>query len=205
MRTSVLTIALSFSIVACGSSGTLKIGEGDANDGMVDTDGDGIPDSPDSDGDGIADDDDDEPDIPNDDDDDDDEEEDPASPFAGEYDGGLSLEIWDMGYSYCSEDSAEFVILDSGEFTGEGWCFNDWYNDEVTLEYTGLVDDNGSASGSVYITLWLPAGHGDWEQDTVEFELDGGMESNKLLLDFEGAIGRGSWGFEVSGDSWGTK
>jgi len=203
MRTSVLTIALSFSIVACGP-GTLKISEGDPTDGMVDTDGDGIPDSPDSDGDGIADEDDDEPDIPNEDDDEE-EEEDPASPFAGEYEGGLSLEIWDMGYSYCSEDSAEFEILDSGEFTGEGWCFNDWYDDEVDLEYTGQVGDNGTASGSVYITLWLPAGGGDWEQDTVEFDLEGGMESDKLLLEFEGEIGRGNWGFEVSGDSWGTK
>jgi hypothetical protein len=201
MRTAILTFALSFSVVACGP-GTLKIGEGDGNDGWVDTDGDGVPDSPDSDGDGIPDSEDEEPDIPNDD-----EEEEEPFPYTGEYEGGLTLQIWDMGDSYCHQDGAEFHVQEDGELGGEGWCYNDWYEDEVTLEYSGRVSEAGTISGSIAITMWLrTGGHGGWKLETVEVEMDGLVSGNALDIEFEGEIDASDyWSFDLYGESWGEK
>jgi len=203
-----MTLALFLPTVACGP-GTLKVGEGDVSDGMVDTDGDGVPDSPDSDGDGIPDDEDDEPNIPNDDDEDDEEA---PFPYTGSYEGGVSLEIWNTGGEYCHESEAEFEVTEDGDLSGEGWCYNDSFEDEVSLAYEGEVDDDGEMSGTVELTLWLPGsgggGHGggnNWALQTLEFEMSGSANSEELDLEFDGEVGSPQWGFDVDGKSWGEK
>ncbi len=184
----------------------MKIGEEDPYDGLVDTDGDGIPDSPDSDGDGIPDSEDDEPDIPNDEEEEEEEEEE-SFPYTGEYEGGVSLEIWDTGRNYCHESGAGFEVSEDGDLWGEGWCYNDWEQEEIQLEYSGRVSDSGEISGAVSVTLWLPTGgHGNWEVDTVEFDMDGDISDDSLDIEFEGEVDVGpNWGFDVNGESWGEK
>ena len=195
MRTAILTIALSFSVVAC-SPATLKIGEGDPTDGWVDTDGDGVPDSPDSDGDGIPDSEDDEPDIPNDDDDDDDDDEPEDFEYMGEYEGTIAIVIdWGSGigeYDYCDDSEAELSVSNEQALTGEGSCYSEYFEADIELEYSGGVDDNGDIEGEVSMLVWVPEGGGwgggSWTQESYVFDFTGSVESEEISLDWDGEI-----------------
>ena len=197
-------------LVACGPA-TLTTSAPEAAEGMIDTDGDGIPDSPDSDGDGIADEDDPNPDTPDspEDEDEDEEEENQPNPYEGEYtDGGIQLLIdWKSAgvYDYCDENETEFEVFEDGELSGEGWCYNYYFQAELEISYSGSVSNSGDVEGGVNMLMWVRTGGGhgsSWAQEEFEFGLDGGFYSDKLVLEWDGEIEFGREDYEVEGSAW---
>lgn len=193
-------------LVACGPA-TLSTSKPGAYEGMVDTDGDGVPDSPDSDGDGIADEDDPNPNTP---DDPDEEEEEQASEYEGSYeDGGIELVFdWpNYGESdYCDEAESSFAVSDEGELSGESWCYSYWFEESIEISYSGDVSSEGDIDGEAVMLVWVRSsggGHGGgWSQEELEFDLGGEFYSSKIVLEWDGEIDYGQSDLDFEGSAW---
>jgi len=176
---------------------------------MVDTDGDGVPDSPDSDGDGIADEDDPDPGVP-DDPEEEEEEEEQTSEYEGTYgDGGIELNFdWpNWGESnYCDDSESNFAVSAEGELSGEGWCRSEWFDSSIEMEYSGTVSDDGDIDGNITMLIWVrsSSGHGGggWDQEELDFDLEGAFVPNKLLLEWDGEVEYGQSDLDFEGSAW---
>ena len=212
MRIQSLFLCGSFGLLVACSPTTLSTSEPGATEGMVDTDGDGVPDSPDSDGDGIADEDDPDPGVPDDpEEEEEEEEEEETSEYEGTYEeGGIELlfeQRWGGDYDYCDESGSSLYVSAQGELSGEGWCYSYDWDATIDITYSGVVTDSGEIDGDITMLVWVISGGGGhggggWSQEEFDFELEGQFVSSKILLEWEGEVEVFRDDVEFEGSAW---
>lgn len=106
---------------------------------------------------------------------------------AGEYEGFVTWAVPDADWTIC-DMNIELSVDDEGVFELEDACVyesRDGTDYDLDIVIEGSVNDDGEVDGEIRFVSWAIEGWGDYYLQDYSADLEGELDGDEIILDFE--------------------